>query len=133
LLTGKGAFVVKADTPENTRRRNELYATVQADIFIPAGGRPYTVNDKNWSGMLAADGKPTMKAIVEGANIFFTGPARKALQEAGVVIVKDSTANKCGVICSSYEIIASLVLSQQEFLAIKEVYVNQVIEILHFY
>ncbi len=130
LLTGKGAFVIKADTPENTRRRNELYATVQADIFIPAGGRPYTVNDKNWSGMLAADGKPTMKVIVEGANIFFTGPARKSLQEAGVVIVKDSTANKCGVICSSYEIIASLVLSQQEFLAIKEVYVNQVIEIL---
>lgn len=130
LLTGKGAFVIKADTPENVRRRNELYATVSADIFIPAGGRPYTVNDKNWTGMLGADGKPTMKAIVEGANIFFTGPARKLLQEAGVVIVKDSTANKCGVICSSFEIIASLVLSQDEFLAIKETYVHQVIDIL---
>lgn len=47
LLTGKGAFVIKADNPENVRRRNELYATVNADIFIPAGGRPYTVNDKN--------------------------------------------------------------------------------------
>ena len=130
LVTGKGSFVIKADTPEHTRKRNELYATVQADIFIPAGGRPYTVNEKNWSGMLGADGKPTMKVIVEGANIFFTGPARKALQEAGVVIVKDSTANKCGVICSSYEIIASLVLSQREFLGMKEVYVDQVIEIL---
>jgi glutamate dehydrogenase len=130
LLSGNGAFVIKADTPENIRKRNELYATVPADIFIPAGGRPYTVNDKTWNAMLDAKGKPTAKAIVEGANIFFTGPARKHLQEAGVVMVKDSTANKCGVICSSFEIISSLVLSTKEFLAIKETYVSQVIDIL---
>jgi glutamate dehydrogenase len=130
LLSGAGAYVIKADTPENMRKRNELYAVIPADIFIPAGGRPYTVNEKNWSGMLDAKGKPTAKAIVEGANIFFTGPARKLLQEAGVVMVKDSTANKCGVICSSYEIISSLVLSTKEFLAIKETYVSQVIDIL---
>lgn len=130
LLSGGDAFVIKADSPENIRRRNELYATVEADIFVPAGGRPYTVNDKNWKAMLAADGRPTMKAIVEGANIFFTGTARRSLQEAGVLIVKDSTANKCGVICSSYEIIASLVLTVEEFIEIKETYVKQVVDIL---
>ena len=30
-------------------------------------------------------------------------------------IVKDSSANKCGVICSSYEILAAHVLSSEEF------------------
>ena len=40
-------------------------------------------------------------------------------QQAGVAIVKDSSANKCGVICSSYEILASMALSTEEFLALK--------------
>ena len=40
--------------------------------------------------------------------------------EAGVVIVKDSSANKCGVITSSYEIMASMMLSAEEFMGIKD-------------
>ena len=129
-LSGKDAFVIKADTPENMRTRNELHFKVPADIFIPAGGRPYTVNDRNWDQFLGRDGKPTCKAIVEGANIFFTAEARKRLQDQGVLVIKDSSANKCGVICSSYEIIASLTLSVDEFLAIKATYVDQVIGLL---
>lgn len=129
LLHGHGSFVVKADTPENMKIRNELHATVQADILIPGGGRPYTVNDKTWE-LFLKDGKPSVRAIVEGANIFFTDGARKKLQEAGVLIIKDSSANKTGVICSSYEIIASLTISEKEFLNIKPTYVSQVIDIL---
>jgi len=129
-LSGKDAFVIKADTPENIRTRNELHFKVPAEIFIPAGGRPYTVNDKNWDQFLDKNGKPTCRAIVEGANIFFTTEARKRLQEQGVLVIKDSSANKCGVICSSYEIIASLTLSTEEFLAIKAPYVEQVIVML---
>ena len=45
-------------------------------------------------------------------------------------MIKDSSANKTGVICSSYEIIASLVLEMEEFLKIKERYIKEVIEIL---
>ena len=45
-----------------------------------------------------------------------------------MIIVKDSSANKCGVICSSYEVVASLMISQQEFLEIKPVYVQEVLE-----
>jgi glutamate dehydrogenase len=129
LLKGRGAFVVKADTPETMKIRNELHAVTVADVFIPGGGRPYTVNDKNWEAFLI-QGKPSMKAVVEGANIFFTEGARKKLQEHGVLMIKDSSANKTGVICSSFEIIASLTISEKEFLDIKPTYVSQVIDIL---
>lgn len=130
LSRREGTFVIKADTAENVRIRNGLHFAAKADVFIPAGGRPYTVNDKNWQNFLGADGTPTCRAIVEGANIFFTPEARDQLQKKGILIIKDSSANKTGVICSSYEIIASLTLSIEEFLAIKDVYVTQVIEIL---
>jgi glutamate dehydrogenase len=129
VLSGKAAFVIKADTPETMKIRNELHATVQADILIPGGGRPYTVNDKNWD-LFLKDGRPSVRAVVEGANIFFTAGARKKLQEHGVLMIKDSSANKTGVICSSYEIIASLTISDKEFLEIKPTYVSQVIDIL---
>ena len=46
----------------------------------------------------------------------------------GVVIFKDSSANKCGVICSSYEIIASMLLSPDEFLEVKEQFVGEVLD-----
>lgn len=129
LLKGKGSFLVKADTPENIKIRNELHAVTTADILIPGGGRPYTVNEKNWD-LFLKDGAPTCKAVVEGANIFFTAGARKKLQEAGILMIKDSSANKTGVICSSFEIIASLTISEKEFLEIKPTYVAQVIDIL---
>jgi glutamate dehydrogenase len=130
LSQDPAAFVIVANNNENIRVRNEIYRKVYADIFIPAGGRPYSVNDKNWVDFFSKTGQPTVRAIVEGANIFFTGEARQHLQEKGVIIIKDSSANKTGVICSSYEIIASLTLSGPEFLAIKEQYVADVIKIL---
>ena len=127
LSSDKRAFVIKADTVENTKKRNTLFSDVEADIFIPAGGRPYTLNDKNWSQFLNSKGNPTAKGVVEGANIFFTEKAREELQKKGLLMFKDSSANKCGVICSSFEILASLILSPEEFLAIKPAYVEQVI------
>ena len=45
--------------------------------------------------------------------------------------MRDASANKCGVISSSYEIIANLIFSDDEFLAHKEAYVNDVIAILN--
>jgi glutamate dehydrogenase len=109
---------------------HDLLFTVTADLFIPAGGRPETIDEENWSRFFAADGTPTAKIIVEGANSFITPEARKRLQEAGVVILRDASANKCGVISSSYEIIGNLLLSEKEFLAHKEEYVRDVLAIL---
>lgn len=128
LSGSKDAYVILADTPENVRKRNELHFKALADIFIPAGGRPYTVNEKNWDKFIAETGDPTCRAVVEGANIFFTAEAREKLQEAGVMMIKDSSANKTGVICSSFEIIASLLLTSEEFVAIKDIYVEQVLD-----
>ena len=130
LSKNNSAYVIKAETSDQIRTRNDLPFLAKADIFIPAGGRPYTVNEKNWSKFIQEDGVPTCRAIVEGANIYFTPEARTGLQEKGVLIIKDSSANKTGVICSSYEIIAGLTISQEEFIEIKETYVNQVIDIL---
>ncbi len=109
---------------------NELIFTVPADLFIPAGGRPETVDGENWQRLMGDDGKPKIKVIVEGANSFITPAARDALQGAGVVLLRDAAANKCGVISSSYEIIGNLLLDEGEFLAHKEQYVQDVLEIL---
>jgi len=130
LSASTESFVIKADNNERIRVRNEVCARKYADIFIPAGGRPYSVNDNNWKTFVGEDGKPTVRAIVEGANIFFTPGAREKLQEQGILQIKDSSANKTGVICSSYEIIASLILAPLEFKKIKERYVKEVIDIL---
>ncbi len=104
--------------------------TVKADLFIPAGGRPETVDINNWQKFIDVDDKPTCQAIVEGANSFITPAAREKLQEQGIVLIRDAAANKCGVISSSYEIIANLVLSEREFLKHKDEYVADVLDIL---
>ncbi len=65
--------------------------------------------------------------IAEGANLFLTPEARRQLSARGVLIIKDSTANKCGVICSSYEIQACMLLSDEDFLKIKAPYVDEVL------
>ena len=104
--------------------------TVAADLFIPAGGRPESMDGTTWERFLLPDGTPSAKVIVEGANSFITPEARLNLQRRGVLIMRDASANKCGVISSSYEIIANLLLSEAEFLAEKERYVHDVLEIL---
>jgi glutamate dehydrogenase len=107
-----------------------LIFTVPADLFIPAGGRPETVDGRNWRRFFPEESDPTVRLIVEGANSFLTPEARRKLQERGIVILRDASANKCGVISSSYEIIANLLLSEKEFFACKEEYVAGVLEIL---
>jgi glutamate dehydrogenase len=68
--------------------------------------------------------------IVEGANSFLTPEARTELQKRGIVVLRDASANKCGVISSSYEIIGNLLMTGKEFLAHKEEYVRDVLAIL---
>jgi len=100
-----------------------------ADAFVPAGGRPSTVNGGNWRDFLLADGiTPSARLVVEGANLFFDAEARSQLFEhCGLPIIKDSSANKCGVICSSMEIVACMLLDEDEFKALKPRYVPQVL------
>ncbi len=110
---------------------NSLLFTVKTDLFIPAGGRPETINNKNVARFFNKNGEASAKVIIEGANSFITPDARLELQQQDVVIMRDASANKCGVISSSYEIIANLILSDEEFLNNKDVYVQDVITILN--
>lgn len=129
-LRGQGAFVTRADTPEGARVRNTLHNTVRADVFVPSGGRPDTINIRNWESFLDDEGRPMARGVVEGANIFISPEARERLQEAGVLVVPGASANKTGVICSSYEILAGLALSEAELRASRRRFVPEVLEIL---
>lgn len=112
------------------REFNNLPFTVQADLFIPGGGRPETIELANWHKFFAKDGTPSARAIIEGVNSFITPEARTELQKKGVIIMRDASANKCGVISSSYEIIANLAMSKDEFIKHKQAYVDDVLGIL---
>merc|ERR1712157_181427 len=128
--TGEAAVVHTCDTVDGTNARNSMHNRLVADAFLPCGGRPNTIDITNYKQFLIPnnddgdDGAtttesnnnkkniPTSKLIVEGANLFITDDARKALyNDANVMIVKDSSANKGGVITSSYEICSAMLLS----------------------
>jgi glutamate dehydrogenase len=117
------------DTDAGVKARNSMHNRLEADAFVPCGGRPGTVDIHNYKQYILPDGRPSSKLIVEGANLFITAEARQKLfEEAGVVIVKDSSANKGGVITSSYEICAPMLLSEDEFFDNKEVIVGEVLD-----
>lgn len=110
----------------NQLYRNNIHQ-IKTDIFITGGGRPRTLNDTNYFSYLDETGKPTSKGIVEGANLYLTPGARKALEKLGVLIFKDSSCNKGGVICSSFEVLASLCMNEEEFLKEKQAYIKEVL------
>jgi glutamate dehydrogenase len=103
--------------------QNNIYN--YADVFIPCGGRPSTIDISNWDHY-CPNGVNSSKAIVEGANSFITPEARTKLQDAGILIVKDASANKCGVITSSYEIMSGILLDPDEFKAEKRELVKEI-------
>lgn len=98
------------------------------DIFIPAGGRPRTLNGLNFHDFLDAQEKPTAKAIVEGANLYLTQEARYELEKRGVLIIKDSSANKGGVICSSLEVLTALTMPEKDFIQYKSILMPQILD-----
>ena len=139
-LSGEGAFMIWSAAKDGMHRmaqvvngkvadkmidHNEFMSLFsnnifrEATVFVPGGGRPQTIHEGNWTNF-APNGKPLVKAIVEGANSFTTPGARLKLQAAGIVNVLDSSANKCGVITSSYEIMSGILLEKDEFIANKE-------------
>jgi glutamate dehydrogenase len=132
LLRKQGGKVVQEWISGN--EMNHLLRTnvhqVKADVFIPGGGRPRTLNENNYRDFLDDAGKPTSKAIIEGGNLYLTPAARRSLEKLGVIIIKDSSANKGGVICSSFEVLAGLTLSKEEFLNEKPALVQDILAII---
>lgn len=131
-LVKKGGQIVEewlSGNEMNHILRTHVHQT-KADIFIPGGGRPRTLNEHNYKNFLDETGKPTSKAIVEGGNLYLTPAARRNLEKLGVLVIRDSSANKGGVICSSFEVLAGLVLTEEEFLQEKPVIVEEILNII---
>ncbi|KXS12524.1 NAD-dependent glutamate dehydrogenase [Gonapodya prolifera JEL478] len=97
--------------------RNEFHTNsiIDAELFVPCGGRPESIDLSNWKALLKPDGTPRFKYIVEGANLFITQEARLRLEKAGTILFKDASANKGGVTSSSLEVLAALAFSDDEF------------------
>uniref|UniRef100_A0A7S4QI86 Glutamate/phenylalanine/leucine/valine/L-tryptophan dehydrogenase C-terminal domain-containing protein n=1 Tax=Ditylum brightwellii TaxID=49249 RepID=A0A7S4QI86_9STRA len=125
---GADGAVHHVNTEEGVKARNSMHNRLEADAFVPAGGRPNTIDIHNYKHFLRDDGSPSSPLIIEGANLFVTNEARQALfDEANVIIVKDSSANKGGVITSSYEICAAMMLTEEEFFQNKAAIVQEVL------
>jgi glutamate dehydrogenase len=133
FLSPNGIVMDASDNDEGTLRRDTMMFRVKSDVFVPCGGRPGSLHGKNWKKFLLPDGTSSSPLIVEGANIFITPEARQSLyDEAGVTIIKDSSANKCGVVASSMEIQMSMLLSEDEFMKNKKLLSKDVIDRLHY-
>lgn len=128
-LSGRGSFY-DLSCEEYVAKRNNMHFTVQSDVFLPAGGRPSAINEANWKEYFDGAGNPRSRIIVEGANLFLTDRARQELSTRGVAIVKDSSANKCGVICSSLEIILAMLVEEEEIASIRPRYIEETIVLL---
>ncbi len=126
-LVGPHGAVAAIEEPDGLRRRNRLHFDVQADAFVAVGGRAQTINGENWREFLK-DERPTSRVVVEGIDNFITPEARRHLSAAGVLIIQDSSANKCGVVCSSYEVAASLLLSTEALSERRERFDREVLE-----
>jgi len=92
---------------------------VKVDVFLPCGGRPRTLTMANMEDFMV-DGKPSCSVMVEGANLYITADAREYLEDRGVLLFRDSSANKCGVISSSYEILGGLSMTDEQFISVKK-------------
>lgn len=104
------------DNGMNFRNNFHVDPLASADLFVPCGGRPAAVNLSNVDRLfIGPDRKPIFKYVVEGANLFFTQEARLKLEEAGVILFKDASANKGGVTSSSSEVLASLCMNDEEY------------------
>ncbi|GAA5864051.1 hypothetical protein JCM3774_006364 [Rhodotorula dairenensis] len=103
---------------DGTDFRNGAHLRYKADIFVPCGGRPESVNVNNVSQLWDAEGVPFFKYIVEGANLFITQGARLQLEKKGVILYRDASANKGGVTSSSLEVLAGMALNDEEYLSL---------------
>lgn len=95
--------------------RNQAHLLFKADLFVPCGGRPESINISNVNKLFDSEGKPHFKYIVEGANLFITKQARVELERRGVILYPDASANKGGVTSSSLEVLCGLSLTDEEY------------------
>lgn len=87
----------------------------KCELFNPCGGRPHSINIFNVNNIIK-NGECIYKYIVEGANVFISDDARNILESKNVILFKDAATNKGGVISSSLEVLAGLVLDDKQYI-----------------
>ena len=100
----------------NFRNNFHTNPLAKADLFVPCGGRPESINASNVENLFDAEtGECHFKYLIEGANLFVTADARATLEDRGVILFKDASTNKGGVTSSSMEVLAALSMTDEEF------------------
>lgn len=123
--------IVQRELSSNEANRMYLdhWYSVEAEVFLPCGGRPNTLNEQTWERYFAG-GQPSAPIIVEGANLFISPVARLNLEKRGVLLIRDSSANKCGVITSSYEVLGLLLLGEERFSSLVQEFIPELLALL---
>lgn len=101
--------------PDGFNFRNGAHLRYKADLFVPCGGRPESINVTNVQQLIKGE-TTNYKYIVEGANLFITRQARLELEKNGVILYPDASANKGGVTSSSLEVLVGLSLTDEEYI-----------------
>ena len=100
----------------NFRNNFHTNPLAKADLFVPCGGRPESINASNVEDLFDSEtGECHFKYLIEGANLFVTADARATLEDRGVILFKDASTNKGGVTSSSMEVLAALSMTDEEF------------------
>ncbi|KAL3229247.1 NAD-specific glutamate dehydrogenase [Nakaseomyces bracarensis] len=116
VMLPNGSIVANGTTFRNTFHTQIFNYVDHVDVFVPCGGRPNSINLNNLHYFVdEKTDKCKIPYIVEGANLFIAQPAKLALEAHGCVLFKDASANKGGVTSSSLEVLASLALSDDDF------------------
>ena len=86
------------NVPNGATFRNNFHTNplAKADLFVPCGGRPESINAGNVDKLFDEEGNCHFKYLIEGANLFVTADARATLEASGVILFKDASTNKGG-------------------------------------
>lgn len=105
-----------AQSKTGTAWQNDLIFELSADILLPGGGRPSTINLGNVHRLRDKDGNPRYKVLDEAANIFVTKDAYPIIEAMGIKITPGPSANKGGVIASASDVLVGYVFDDIQFI-----------------
>ena len=110
-----GAYFHATFLSDPASRRLVEAADIQ--VFVPCGGLKDTINAGNVRDFLRVFAE--LRVIVEGANVFFDDTAREIIaSETDILQIRDSSANKGGVTCSSVAEVLTAFLLEEEYEAV---------------
>eukprot|EP00760_Papus_ankaliazontas_P030917 PhM_4_TR512/c0_g1_i1/m.66411/K15371/GDH2; glutamate dehydrogenase len=90
------------------------HPSVKADVLILCEEVTEPMSQSAVEGFVV-NGQPKFRILFEGTNMAFTEDTRSEIERRGIVLFKDAVVNKGGVMCSSFEVLAALAFTPDEF------------------